>query len=352
MAAVLLLARTAAADGASEPAADAASDLAASPDAASEPLSVAVLDLAADPGAELVSRNLGGLITARLASASIRVVGQEEVRTALGFEKARAAAGCADDACLVEIGGALGVRYLAHGALGKVGKTFVLRLVLTDLRQGTAIHRAVRKEESEDALIAAAESAADEVAARLGLAPPPRATPPPPPPAIAAAPPPAGRSYQLNLKLGNTFASLSQFDVGNLNLSFDVEGDIYFTEQLAGFVQIGLVLGQAQDMANQDLSLTIVPAAAGLKLSFMPAGRWNPYAGLGLGLGVISAFLTRQESDAAMTFNAMAGIEYLPWPNLGFNLEGSFNLASLDFADRERLQLALIHTNFGLLYLW
>jgi hypothetical protein len=66
----------------------------------------------------------------------VSAIGMAEIRDMLGFEYQRQMMGCAaDDACLAEIAGALGVDELVTPSLVLNGKTYVLSLRRVDLRK-------------------------------------------------------------------------------------------------------------------------------------------------------------------------------------------------------------------------
>jgi hypothetical protein len=60
------------------------------------------------------------------------VISQSDIGTMLGVERQKALLGCADDSCLAEIGGALGVDRIVHGTLGRVGGSLVVYLSSLD----------------------------------------------------------------------------------------------------------------------------------------------------------------------------------------------------------------------------
>lgn len=77
---------------------------------------------------------------------NVNVIGQDEVEKMVKFALDRAE--CLGDealACFVEIGGALGVDYLATGAVGKLGETFLLHLKLIDVVDAKVEHRVLEE---------------------------------------------------------------------------------------------------------------------------------------------------------------------------------------------------------------
>jgi TolB-like protein len=100
-----------------------------------EKIKLAVLDLSA-AGA---SADLAASLTTAVASELDRlevfsIISRQEIRAMLSYEAQKQALGCdAGSSCLAEIGGALGVRYLVSGTIGKVGDAYAFNLVLTDI---------------------------------------------------------------------------------------------------------------------------------------------------------------------------------------------------------------------------
>src|SRR5438105_4941060 len=105
---------------------------------------MAVLDIT--PRGE-VSKELAASATTVLASELaklevFRVISREDIRNMLSFEKDRQNLGCeADQECLAEIGGALGVEYIIAGSLAKIGDAMVLSLALNNTRSATVENR-------------------------------------------------------------------------------------------------------------------------------------------------------------------------------------------------------------------
>ena len=119
---------------------------------------IAVLDLQArGVDAALVS-SAGTLIASELNKLEVfKVISREDIRNMLSFEKDKQNLGCeADQACLAEIGGALGVEYIIAGSLAKIGDTLVLALALNNTRTATVENRVSENVSGKgDALIGA-----------------------------------------------------------------------------------------------------------------------------------------------------------------------------------------------------
>jgi TolB-like protein len=278
-------------------------------------LSVAVLQFAGEGDERRLAGNLTGLVLARLAERpGVRAVGQEEVEAIIGFERAKQLIGCEADHCAAEIGGALGVRYLLHGAVGRVGATFLVRLALIELARATAVHRVVSKVEDEGALIAAVETGADELFDKAAF--PARA------PKAAAPAPAAPRNWHVAIKPGPGFIAT----LLALGVTLHVEVGYYLRPELMLFFQPGISV-TASDI-NQ-YTAAVVPVMAGARYLFLHDSNIRPYVALGLGLNFIAQMVGGQGSaGGGLSFTGMGGVEWLPWPQVGFLLEASLDLVS------------------------
>ena len=85
------------------------------------------------------------------------MISREDIRNMLSFEKDKQGLGCeANEACLAEIGGALGVEYVIAGSLAKIGDTLVLSLALNNTRTAAVENRVTENVAGKgDALIGA-----------------------------------------------------------------------------------------------------------------------------------------------------------------------------------------------------
>jgi formylglycine-generating enzyme required for sulfatase activity len=96
--------------------------------------SIAVLNVRSDQlaGGDLLT--LTEAITTELNShGGYRVFGWNDVSQMLEHKAGKQALGCDDEKCFAEIGGALGVTYIAAGNLGKLGDRYILNLKLIDI---------------------------------------------------------------------------------------------------------------------------------------------------------------------------------------------------------------------------
>ena len=119
---------------------------------------IAVLDL--QP--QSVSKELAASATAILASelgklGVFRVISREDIRNMLALEKEKQQLGCeADQACLAEIGGALGVEYLVAGSITRLGTSHVLSLVLNNAKTAQVENRVSETVAGDESALVAA----------------------------------------------------------------------------------------------------------------------------------------------------------------------------------------------------
>lgn len=115
----------------------------------------------------------------RRARPGAQVMSSEDVRSLLTLQKNRAVLGAcgADQACLVDVGGALGADEIVGGRLGKLGETWVLELRRVDVKKAQNLASTTRAVRSAEGLVEAVRSAAAELyaAAPAGSPPPPGA---------------------------------------------------------------------------------------------------------------------------------------------------------------------------------
>ena len=85
---------------------------------------------------------LDDLLLAALAERGrLKTIGQSDIGALIGMEKLKESLGCDDVTCAVEIGGALGVRYLLVGTVDRLGSSVVLTLSLLDTGTSQALAR-------------------------------------------------------------------------------------------------------------------------------------------------------------------------------------------------------------------
>lgn len=324
---------------------------------AAEVPTIAVTEFQAEAGDRDRAKGLSGVVATRLASFHARVVGIDEIKTALDFEKQKQLAGCEGDSCLAEISGALGVRYLVHGRLDRFGKSSLLNGFVFDSRNAKSVLRWSQRVDDDALLVGEAEKFAVQAAAALGLEQPKavNASAQVPMGAVAGEvtpPPPLVPDFHVNVKLGNTVASLHGATLSTFNLRFDIEGDYYFNPHWQAFMQVGVVIGSATDdtgATSGEKTFTLVPAFLGAKYTFRPLQSWRPYLGAGIGFGLINKLFQRTET-AGVNSEVLLGLAWVPAQHFGLNFEAGVNLASVS-SDGGGLYFGFT-TNFGVLALF
>ena len=108
---------------------------AARPLAAEEQRKIAVLDLVAktniDQGMVDLLNEL--LLTEVERAGDFAVFGSSDITSIMSLEEQKVqVTGCADNACLAEIGGALGVNLLMASSVGGVGDSYLLNIKIVD----------------------------------------------------------------------------------------------------------------------------------------------------------------------------------------------------------------------------
>jgi hypothetical protein len=128
---------------------------------------LAVMDLRAERGMDpsLVRLLNEVLLASFQQQGQYETIGSSDIVAMLTLEEERIKlTGCADDACLAEIGGALGVDLLAAASAGRVGSLWVLTLKLVDVKRARVLARAVEEvEAAEEKLLAGVRRAVASV---------------------------------------------------------------------------------------------------------------------------------------------------------------------------------------------
>jgi len=101
-----------------------------------------------------------------------RVIGKSDIGSVLKLEERKRLAGCTDDSCIAEIGGALGVRWVVVGNISKFGDRYLLNLKVLDAEEVRVVKGVSRKVEGGegellDALSDAARQLINESAAQI-----------------------------------------------------------------------------------------------------------------------------------------------------------------------------------------
>lgn len=104
--------------------------------------SFAVLDLKPTGLSPEVAQNLTQVLSVEVKGIEgASVISKSDISAMLQLSAAKMQLGCVDDACMTEIGGALGVDWLIAGDAGKVGKIFLVNLRLINVRAGAVENR-------------------------------------------------------------------------------------------------------------------------------------------------------------------------------------------------------------------
>lgn len=93
------------------------------------------------------------------------ILSGSDMRAMLDLEQQKQALDCDDQSCLAEIGGALGVPYLVHANLGRVGASYVLSVKLMDVNAAKVLGSHVLRLKSEDDLLDGIDTAVDKAVA-------------------------------------------------------------------------------------------------------------------------------------------------------------------------------------------
>ncbi|HET6436625.1 MAG TPA: hypothetical protein VFG59_01085 [Anaeromyxobacter sp.] len=108
---------------------------------------IAVLPIVAGEG---VSEKTAAALTEALAAevrkrAGGEVITQREINTVLSLERQKAMMGCASDACMAELGGALGVEQLVNGDIARVGESLLVHYRLIEVGKVRVVAQADRR---------------------------------------------------------------------------------------------------------------------------------------------------------------------------------------------------------------
>jgi TolB-like protein len=114
-------------------------------------LSFAVLDLKPTGISQSSAQNLTQVLSVTVKGIEgASVISREDISAMLQLSAAKMETGCADDSCMAEIGGALGVDRLISGDVGQIGETFIVNLRLIDVRHGEVENRVTESYRGEE----------------------------------------------------------------------------------------------------------------------------------------------------------------------------------------------------------
>ncbi len=117
--------------------------------------SIAVMDL--DAGSVLDDNQrsmIAKLIASELQGLGVkRVLGVDDVKAVLGFEKQRQLMGCTDDSCVAQFGNVLGVQRIVAGSVGRLGSSLVIEIRLINVAKFAVDARSSKRAGSLDGLL-------------------------------------------------------------------------------------------------------------------------------------------------------------------------------------------------------
>jgi len=97
------------------------------------------------------------------------VVGSSDLNAMLSLEKMKSALGCDDVMCAVEIGGALGVRYVVAGTASTLGGEMIVTLKLIDIPPSRSLLPYLPELRQQAQLVDRGDEHADVVAQELAV---------------------------------------------------------------------------------------------------------------------------------------------------------------------------------------
>lgn len=126
-----------------------------------------VLDLQGDAVSAETRRSITGLVVVKLTKdPRLDVVSGQELKGLADLAAEKQSVGC-DDACLLELAGAMDARLVVTGFVGKLGSLIVVNLSLFDAEKARAVGRSTIEAESVEQLPGKLDRALDEMLAAL-----------------------------------------------------------------------------------------------------------------------------------------------------------------------------------------
>lgn len=289
-----------------------------------------MMNLEANDDAQALAPAASQDLAFRLQSPSLRVLTQVEIATALGRERQAALLGCAES-CLVELGQALGSRFIATGRLDKLGAHVVYVVSVFDAQRSAVVARAREEFDTPDALPATTKKVADALLTALGYAPaPPQAvTPPAGPPTMSTS------GLNLSLRLGTQFFT----SLVKLAPQVDLEFAWRFNLQWSAFFQISSGFAFVPE-----LTATITPGLLGVRYNFRSDSMLQPV--LGGGLGVYGTIRTAFQARPSVVL--FGGAQLFPLQRLGITLEAQVDVLGAAFDLFQGTEMTRSGVNLGL----
>lgn len=278
-----------------------------------------VMNLEANDEAKSLAPAASQDLAFRLQSPSLRVLTQVDVQAAIGRERQAELLGCSDGSCLVELGQALGSRYIVSGRLDKLGANVIFVASVFDAQSSTVTARAREEFDKPDLLPATTKKIAESLLTAIGVQKPqPIAVVNPGGEQKPAAAAMSSSGLNLSLRLG------TQFFTSLLKLApqVDLEFAWRFNLQWSAFFQISSGFAFVPE-----LTATITPGLLGVRYNFRSDSMLQPVLGGGLGLyGTIrSAFQVR---PSVVLFG---GAHFYPIQRLGISLEAQVDVLGAAF---------------------
>ncbi len=120
---------------------------ATSASAADKKTKIAVLDVKAVGTVKQDEvKGIGALVTTALAKQpELQVISTADIQALIGFEKQKELLGCGEASCLAEIGGALGVDYIAGTEVAEIGGTYLVTLSMISIAKAKSMGRITKR---------------------------------------------------------------------------------------------------------------------------------------------------------------------------------------------------------------
>ncbi|MFL5322338.1 MAG: hypothetical protein ACJ790_21955 [Myxococcaceae bacterium] len=277
--------------------------------------SVAVLSLEANEGGKNEAAPVGALIASKLAEGeNLKVITQADVAAMVSMERQKQLLGnCSEDsACLTELSGALGARYIVSGRIDKFGTKYSLTLSLFDAQKATALARPHADANDEASLPEAADSLAKELLKALGRQKQTHAAES------------NDTGPDIGLRIGNNFIS----GLSSLSPSGDLVLGYRFDPAWVAFLQVGFNIA-AGTKDGQTGNLSVLPSVLGARHLYRTDKSVQPYWGVGLGvqlaIGQFGPF--KDEGGTLPSVIGLVGVHWFITPGFAIGIEGSTNLA-------------------------
>jgi hypothetical protein len=286
-------------------------------------LAIFVMALESNPGAAQYTPTTLQTLAYRMSSAKVNVLTPNDIAAALGRERQAQLLGCTEGTCMLELGQAMGARYIVSGRLDKLGDQYVLTSSMFDSQTSRAIGRTRQEVDEPEKLPVATKAAADELLKSLGVSAP---LEPEPPKNVMA-----NSGFNLSFKLGTQFFT----SLVALAPQLDLEFGWRFSRAWSIFLQISTGIQIAQTV-----NFTVTPGLLGVRHNFRSDASLQPF--LGGGIGLFGAILQGFRVRPAVVL--LGGLQYFFWERFGLSAEASVDVLGAAF---ELTELRTGGVNFG-----